>query len=158
MKIIIKIILVLLIAWPLSVASQEPSPSPLGRSKHIENKSDQSNKRADDNKYGTEQRPFIVKTITAPKGKEETDYETYERHEKSKNERRLTCATIWLAVVTTFLAIFTAYLWDATRKLVKSAEETAKRQLRAFIFGKGFNHGPNIWDGKIKEYVFSGNE
>ena len=134
--------------------SQAPAPGPPKDSNRIEEKSDKRNQIADPNQRGTVQTPLIVKTLPTQKDKEETEHEAYERHEKPRNERWLTYSTIWLAVVTTFLALFTAYLWDATRKLVRSAEETAKRQLRAFIFGKGFNHGPHLWDGAIREYVF----
>jgi hypothetical protein len=137
-----------------SAQSQQPPSHPLAATKHIEEKSPQSNQQASQKQYGTEQNPLIVKVLPSPKSKEEANHETYDRHERSRNETRLTWATIWLAFVTTILAIFTGYLWNATRKMVRSTEETAKRQLRAFIFGKGFNHGPNTWDDKIKEYVF----
>ena len=42
-------------------------------------------------------------------------------------------ATIWLALVTTALALFTYKLWSDTRRLVIGAENTAKRQLRAYM-------------------------
>ena len=52
-----------------------------------------------------------------------------------------TDAEIWIAVstfllfvATTALACFTYFLWRSTGKLVEGADETAKQQLRAYIF------------------------
>lgn len=147
-------VIILFLTSSVSVAQlQAPAQIPLKASNHAEQKSNITNRIAEHSQRGTEKMPLIVRTLPAPKDKEEAEHEVYERHEKPTNERWLTYSTIWLAFVTTFLAIFTAYLWDATRKLVKRAEETARQQLRAFIFGKGFNHAPHIWDGAIREYV-----
>jgi hypothetical protein len=144
----------LLSAFVVYAQSQGPTPGPFISSKHIKEKGSKSDKKADSYQRGTEQLPFVIKALPTPKDKDETNYETYERREKPTNERRTLYATVWLAIVTTVLAIFTAYLWLATRKMVKSSEEMAKRHLRAFIFGKGFNCVPDVWDDKIREYVF----
>ncbi len=130
-----------------SFAQSEPTNLSKGRT-------EKSNQTSNLNQRGTEQLPLIVRTVPAPKDEGQAEHEEFERRQKHTSERWITYSTVWLAIVTTFLALFTAYLWDATRKLVRSSEETAKRQLRAFIFGKGFNHGPHIWDGTIREYVF----
>jgi|SRR5579859_2450055 len=45
-------------------------------------------------------------------------------------------STIGILIVTTGLAYFTYWLWDATRKLVEGAETTAETQLRAYVFIK----------------------
>jgi hypothetical protein len=42
-------------------------------------------------------------------------------------------ATVFLAVITFFLAIFTGGLWYHTYKLVRGAEDAAKIELRAYI-------------------------
>lgn len=63
-------------------------------------------------------------------------------------------ATVALAFLTFVLAAGTLFLWLATRRLVRGTEKTAERQLRAFVFGQQFSSAPNIFDGKIKEYVF----
>lgn len=47
--------------------------------------------------------------------------------------------TVVLAIATILLAIFTGKLWSATKKLVQGAEETACRQLRAYICISGAN-------------------
>jgi len=149
------ILVVFVLMWSALVHSQNPAPSPLKDSKHVQEKSGKSNQIADHDQRDTKQTaPITVKTIPAPTSKEETNHKAYDRREKATQEWWLTYSTIWLAIVTTALAVFTAYLWAATRNLVRSSEETAKRQLRAFIFGKGFNQGTNSWDGTIREYVF----
>src|SRR5262245_19756779 len=42
-----------------------------------------------------------------------------------------------LAAFTVILAVATIFLWIATRDLVREAEDTAKRQLRAYVFVSG---------------------
>jgi hypothetical protein len=144
----------ILAAILLAVAStsfaqpEQPTPS------LSKGRAEKSSQISNFNQLSTQQLPLIVRTVPAPKDKVQAEHEERESHEQRTRERWITYSTIWLAIVTTFLALFTGYLWDATRKLVRSSEETAKRQLRAFIFGKGFNHGPHIWDGTIREYVF----
>lgn len=97
--------------------------------------------------------PIVVKVVPPNESKEATREEQQYRDDQSRQERRIALATVWLAVVTTALAIFTALLWYATVKLVKGAEDIARRQSRAFLFGKGFSSGPNIVDERVKEYV-----
>jgi hypothetical protein len=46
-------------------------------------------------------------------------------------------STVLIAVFTIILGVATWLLWRATKKLVRGAEETAKRQLRAYISYKG---------------------
>jgi hypothetical protein len=41
---------------------------------------------------------------------------------------------IFLVIVTALLVIATGFLWKATRDLVRGAEETTERQLRAYVF------------------------
>ena len=62
-------------------------------------------------------------------------------------------ATIALAFLTLVLALGTIFLWWATKRLVQGSEQTAVRQLRAYVFGKGFTAGPNMGDQGIVEYV-----
>jgi hypothetical protein len=40
---------------------------------------------------------------------------------------------VFLVIVTAILVIVTGFLWQATRNLVRGAEETAERQLRAYV-------------------------
>lgn len=100
-------------------------------SKHKEQKTAETNNQPKAEERGTEALPLAV---TSPKKTDiESKAEETERHNKTWNENWLTYSTIWLAGVTTLLALFTFWLWSATRKLVIGAEDTAKRQLRAYI-------------------------
>jgi hypothetical protein len=60
-------------------------------------------------------------------------------------------STVVLAVITTILAFGTVGLWCATRRLVKGGEETAKRQLRAYLCVEIFpdDHPIVNFDGPI---------
>ncbi|MFH1635771.1 MAG: hypothetical protein ABIG63_17405 [Chloroflexota bacterium] len=64
----------------------------------------------------------------------------------------MTYSTIWLAIVTTFLAVFTGYLWIATRRLVIGAEKTAERQLRAYVLVVATGKIPNSINPSLPAY------
>lgn len=107
------------------VESQEPTPEKPKQQRTEPSKGAQAGQR------GTETLPFVVKT--PEKTEAETKREEAERHNKSRNETWLAYSTIWLAVVTTALALFTFWLWGATRKLVIGSDKNSKRQLRAYV-------------------------
>lgn len=120
-----------------SAYSQEPAPSAGKGDEKPKVQAKQSKQRPTTEQRGTEQSPRVVKTLTGPKTKEATNQEAKEREDKSPNDWWITGATLWLAGVTTALAIFTAFLWGATAKLVRDAKETAsaaRAQERAYIF------------------------
>jgi hypothetical protein len=74
-------------------------------------------------------------------------------HPSSADERiaDYTLAVAWLTGV---LAISTVGLWVVTVFAFRHSRKTAERQLRAFVFGKGFDRGLNLTDGKIEQYLF----
>jgi len=78
---------------------------------------------------GTDQAPFAVKVTQAP---------VFPMAEPPKDWSGwiIAGATVWLALVTTALAIFTFRLWRSTGDLVRGAAETAERELRAYVFVK----------------------
>src|SRR5262249_51673089 len=49
-------------------------------------------------------------------------------------EEIVAVGTVFIALFTVILAFATAFLYFATRDLVEGAEDTAKRQLRAYVF------------------------
>jgi hypothetical protein len=57
--------------------------------------------------------------------------------------------TLWLVVFTALLARATLRLWDSTERLVKGAEDTAQRQLRAYISVDAPDNMPAIIGDKI---------
>jgi hypothetical protein len=81
-------------------------------------------------KIGTDNEPFFVKIVPAQDAEEKAAKEEEHRKEKAQEDKRLADATVWLAAVTTILALFTALLWWATYKLSRDAKQTADRQAK----------------------------
>lgn len=75
----------------------------------------------------------IITAAPAPKTDAETNHEYFQYHEKPLLDRWLTYSTIFLSAVTFFLALFTAFLWSSTSRLVRGAKDTAERELRAYV-------------------------
>ena len=128
MKIILKFLLVLLITWPVYSQSQEPV---LGRLNTIQTPQDQSqkyqadtktNKKKSTNSSTLQEQPFSQSNnIQHPKdSKNQNDY--------TSPEWWLVYVTIALVAVTTGLAVYTALLWRATKRLAVDAKKTADRQ------------------------------
>lgn len=91
-------------------------------------KTAESKKTPDPEQIGGDKNPLTVKILPAPDAEAKAAQEEQYRHEKASEEEWLTNATIWLAIVTTALAGFTALLWWATYKLALDARDTANRQ------------------------------
>lgn len=83
---------------------------------------------------GTEKAPFVVRVQAVPPPTEEERREkAEERHDKADSDWWLVKLTAALAVATIALVFATGLLWRSTKKLVTEAEDTAKRQLRAYV-------------------------
>lgn len=87
-------------------------------------------KAAEPEQRGSDKNPITVKVLPTPDAETKAAQEEKQRHEKAVEDKRLADATVWLAIVTTALAIFTALLWLATYRLAKDARNTANRQAR----------------------------
>jgi hypothetical protein len=83
--------------------------------------------------HGNRESPVIVETTTGSKTKEASQKEERERKEKSPDDWWIAGSTIALAIFTAALAVFTACLWGSTSKLVERTQDTAKKQLRAYV-------------------------
>ncbi len=88
--------------------------------------------------HGTGQLPLVVKVIFDAKSPDQLRNEDAEKQEHSTYERRTANSTIalaWitglLAFATCILAAYTYKLWNATNKMVVSAEESANNQFTA---------------------------
>lgn len=68
-----------------------------------------------------------------PRTEEERREQAEERHDKADTDKWLVWYTGVLAVATILLTFATGMLWLSTKRLVEGAEETAKRQLRAYL-------------------------
>jgi len=117
----------LMVAY-IGVCSQEPAPS---AGKSGEKPQAQTTQSQQDS--GTEQQPLIILSREPPLAQPRNSPAVAKERGKTTNERLLTYSTVWLAAVTTILAIFTGYLWLATKRLVEGAQDTARRQLRAYV-------------------------
>jgi hypothetical protein len=107
---------------------------------------------AEHEQRGSDKSPLVIKVVPGPGTEESAAEERHHRKEQLADARKLTNATIALTIITFGLAMFTAFLWWTTRKLaqdaketatrqaeqtqlaLKHAEDTAKRQLRAYVF------------------------
>jgi hypothetical protein len=86
------------------------------------------------NDRGTVQLPLVVSVKAMPEPtQQEREYRDAERREKSDSDWWLVKLTGALAIATVALAIVTAFLWAATRRLVIDAKDTSKMQLRAYV-------------------------
>jgi hypothetical protein len=77
---------------------------------------------------GTAQSPLAVNVVQLPATPSPV------QPAKDRSGWIIAGATVLLAAVTTALAIFTYKLWRSTGALVRGADETAKRELRAYVF------------------------
>jgi len=149
MKTITLLIMALLFAK--IVYSQEPVPSTLptgtNEQKHTRHTANESNS----NNRGTEQNPVFIKEISSDISAEKRDAEAKDREQKASYERWTTISTVIIAAFTVILGISTVLLWVETKKTArftgltaKTMQETAKKELRAYVFAipdKDMDHG-----------------
>lgn len=98
------------------------------------------NKPATQDKRGTQESPLIIQGDITTKAAEKSESDRKQEEVKIEIEGSLAKytgvaagATGLLVAVTAVLAWFTYRLWDSTHKLVEGAEDTARRQLRAYV-------------------------
>lgn len=77
---------------------------------------------------GTESAPIAVKILPAPDAEDTARKQEDWRKEKATEDSHMTLATIWLAIFTFFLMLFTGYMWQATVALGREAKATSDRQ------------------------------
>ena len=93
------------------------------------NKSSSNNKQTPSaEKRGTDEHPFTVQILPSKDAERGAAEEKRHKDEKAEEDRKLTTATICLAVLTGILALFTGGLWWATYRLGKDAKATSDRQ------------------------------
>lgn len=81
-----------------------------------------------ENQPGTDKNPLTIKILPSHQSKEDTAKKDAYRKEKAVEDSLIAKATIWLAGVTTPLAIFTAFLWWVTLQLSRAAKKSSERQ------------------------------
>lgn len=99
----------------------------------------------DANRYGnqTKQEFTIIKAVLPKQSESEATREQAKEAEHANNELWIMRSTVFLALVTLGLAIFTALLWNAARKLVCDARDNSERQLRAYVSVEQTKIGPH---------------
>jgi hypothetical protein len=115
-------------ASPLESQNKEPEQSP------------ETKQRAAPTERGSKDLPVIVEIAPSAPLKVETEHGREAENEKTSNERWIANGTVALALVTAVLAaatiglmVFTFKLWKATNKLVEGSDNTARKELRAYM-------------------------
>ncbi|MBI5316761.1 MAG: hypothetical protein HZB34_12375 [Nitrospirae bacterium] len=142
----------LLVCWillssPLWSYGNTPTPV-VPTDKPNQHNSNTQEKPAPDQR-GTEEAPLVIKLLPAPNDEKPANYNAKNKISESADWWWDHIPEILLALFTLCLFIATYLLYRATKKLVMGAEDTAKRQLRAYISITGGelverNEGSNI--------------
>ena len=126
--------------------SQQPFPTPSKTGNPPEESAGQTAQQTTNQQANTKKSPLFVELLNAGKSSDDTKAEAQKEEEKSSRERWLNIftgiaasATAILAVITGLLAAYTYKLWSATSRLVEHSEDTAIRQLRAYVHTAGFD-------------------
>lgn len=117
-------------------APQPPFPIPLENSGKKQTDTKHSDQAAESEKNIKYDGPITVKILPASDADAKAAKQEKYEEEKAANDCLIAWSTAFLALVTTALAFFTAYLWRATSRLVRGSEKTAERQLRAYVLTK----------------------
>lgn len=122
---------------------QPPSPSASESGQPKEAQPSQPDQSAGHDQQRTTNPPIIVNVLPPQKTQAEGEAERHDREEKTELDRRLVSLTADLAIftgglfaATVILAVATAALVWATVRLVRGAQDTAERQLRAYVFAR----------------------
>ncbi len=86
---------------------------------------------------GKDSAPLTVKIVTAPA--QESGGPSWAERDTAYATIGLAVITMLLAVATAVLARFTWKLWKSTKALVEEGNETAKRELRAYVAVEGYS-------------------
>lgn len=124
----ISAILALLVAGGAYSQSQPPAPSPTKGSQQPQAQSKNAKQPTAPDQRGTEKSPLVVKTLPAPNAEAKAKREADQEKEKATNDKLIAYSTVAIAVITFFLALYTAKLWRATVKLGSDAKDAADRQ------------------------------
>ena len=110
--------------------SQEPAPDGRESSQKSKAQPKSGNTAAAKDQRGTAQSPFVVQVLPSENAHTKSQSEQRHENEKTATDELIAYATIALAAITFFLALYTAKLWKATVKLGSEAKDTSERQAR----------------------------
>ena len=103
---------------------------------------------------GTNASPLVVRVVPTLDDEKVAERKIEQENEKATLDKLMAWATVSLAAITFFLALFTAKLWKSTGQLVAGAEDTAKKQLRAYLSAQP-NYVFSFGDSKLAEIRFA---
>ena len=127
MRILLTLIILLLCGSGIA-QSREPLPAPVRSDQQTQGKSTEINKESTEDLRGTHEKPLIIDVLPASNADEIAKRKSEQEEERTTLDRWLTGASVALAFITFFLALYTAKLWYATKTLAEDAKRTADRQ------------------------------
>jgi hypothetical protein len=127
---------VLLLSLLIAGAAHPDDPIPNKYAGKGKTDAEQQQKNTETDTRGTKDSPAVVEISKVPLIRIEATDKTEKTHDYSSAEWGLVYITGALAVITFFLALYTAMLWSATKKLVVGSERNAKVGLRAYVHVK----------------------
>lgn len=123
------------------------APTPTVPSNKPKSQSTSEQKKAATDQRGTEHSPLVIKILESEHANQKAANVPEERDHKAAFNWWGIPTDGWLVIFTCGLFVATLLLWLATRKLVKGAQDTAERQLRAYllpIFGNVRDFGSHV--------------
>lgn len=123
----------------IAYASEPPSPAPSKTGTKPQSQTTTSNNNSATSNNVPQSSLGIIEISPSSVLQIESSEKEEQRHGYSSAEWWLVYVTAGLAAITLGLAIFTACLWLATRRLQLDAKKNNEQQARAFVFLDGFN-------------------
>lgn len=126
--------LILFLAFSYAAsASQQPIPAPIKGGENQQTQ-DKKTKTVADQQLSISNKPSLPVEISPTQATDiHSEGKSENKNDKSSSEEVTAWSTVALAIITFLLAMYTARLWKATEQLVKGAEDSAQRQLRAYL-------------------------
>jgi hypothetical protein len=127
------IALAMIVACGALADSQPPTPGAADAVTKPQSATSQYQKHTENAKAATQGAPTIIETAQTTVVYDPPSDKSEKRRDHSSPEWWIVYITGALAVITLALALYTAKLWRSTGKLVRGSEDTARRQLRAYV-------------------------
>ena len=113
--------------------SNPPTPTPSKTIAKPKTNASQNQQYSQEDKRGTKDFSAIIEITKSPTIRVEATDKTEKQNDYASAEWGMVYITFALFLVTATLAFYTARLWSITKKLKEGADDTAKRQLRAYL-------------------------
>lgn len=133
MIVLAAVLFIVLPYWIIFYGLDWPTPGAREHGGHPQPEASQHKEESPANERGTLNAPLIVKMAPATHEETVANEKAENRGPKATRENLMVFFTGWLALVTTALAVYTAFLWTSTKRLVEGAEVSDRRKLRAYI-------------------------